>query len=413
MCYSGYEWSGSSNPVTHIECKQDDTSILPTLYYDPPAPVGTCAPLTSSCNPTCKNGGTCVSGTPTATCSCVTGFMGLDCSVPIDIFPTPCNLVHFWPMTSTHLTNQGKLADLINATTDITLGSPLYFKDNGPFSMPYGLYWGIPELQSTSPVGTLQIDLPVVPFQLNAPFTISAFVRLGPTTNWYTSYPLFSFADDGIAGNSPEITVDAFGKFNFTYTSYSSQHSKWIDPPVEWIGVGLDWRFVSIRYDHYTSKVSAWLDGQVDEITLSTPPVFNSHKLYIGSSDSTTTVWDGSISCITIYNWALSDAEVQQLKEACREVLGGPSAPKVSTDCHACTGASLPYGYLGMPDSNEYMYPAGSVVEYRTVARTWFTFPEPQRSTTTTCQSTSGLWDPTPIEVVEKAMACNPECALK
>ena len=328
-------------------------------------------------------------------------------------------------MNSIHLTNVGKLRDVINATiddNDLTVDGSVYFLDNGPFSEPLGLNWGIPQQISTTPIGSMQATFPVVPIQLNAPFTISAFVRLSAETNWNTYYPLFSFTNDGVAGNSPQVLIDAYGRAKFTYTSFQQSFTEFLDPPNSWIGVGLSWKFVSFRYDHYTSKISFWLDGQVDEVILNGTfpltepsfPVFNTRTIFVGSSDASVNVWEGSISCFSIYNWALTDAETQHLKEACTEILGGSTVSILpSSSCNACTGASLPYGYLGMPDSNEYMYPAGSVVEYRTVARTWFTFPEPQRSTTTTCQSSSGLWDPTPIEFTEKSMACNPECAYK
>ena len=393
-----------------------DVCISHSRSYQPSTPPGSCTALTSTCNPTCQNGGTCVAGTPTATCQCVTGYMGLDCSIRRATFPTPCNLVHLWPMTTTHLNNLGKLTDVVNSTGDLSVNSGIYFLDNGPYSEPNGLNWGIPELRPTSPVGAIKATLPVVPFQLNAPFTISAFVRISPTGNWYTFYPLFSFTDDGIAGNSPLIRVNAIGQMLFTYTSFDLSFTDVLDPPSNWIGVGLSWKFVSFRYDHITTKINYWLDGSQAEQVLNGTfkyPVYKAKTLYIGSSDLSATVFDGSVSCVSIYNWRLTDAEVAQLKLACREVLGGAAAPTTSSTCHACTGASLPYGYMGIPDANDYMFPAGSVVEYNTVANTWFDFPYPVKYATTTCSSVTGLWDPTPLELTVGALICDPECGNK
>ena len=366
------------------------------------------------------NGGVCKTDTTPPHCECPETHAGVDCSIPLDIFPTSCNLVALWPLTTNHLDGNGNLINL-NVSSDVATfdRTVLYFPDGGPQSVPEGSGFGIPLFTPGVANGGITVEFTkIAPFQIDASFTISAYVRFTSNWNWdaTTKWPFVSFEDDGVAGHSPLIWLNPDGEMIIEYTSLGATVVENLNALPIYVGKGHSWKFVSIQYDSFISEVKHTVIDFLDNtttfsaaITLVNKPNFNTKKMFIGS-DGGTDNFDGYMACFSIYNWALSATEIEQLKMACDHVLGGATAPAATPGCDGCTSWAFPnLDALAMPDTNEYLYNVGDTVTFTSAMFTQFGTGHPERERTVVCNGTTGQWDDWE-DPQDYSHGCNPGC---
>ena len=322
-------------------------------------------------------------------------------------------------MTS-QMDGSGNLINL-NMTSDVATydRTVLYFPDAGPHSAPEGLGFGVPMFTPGAANGGITVEFTkIAPFQIDSSFTISAYVRFTSNWNWgpTTKWPFVTFDHDGYVGQSPFIWLNPDGEMIIEYSSSGATVTENLNAPPIYVGKGHSWKFVSIQYDVFTSQMKHTIIDFLGStatfsapITLTNKPSFNTKKMFIGS-DGATNNFDGSMACFSIYNWALSATEIEQLKSACDQILGGSAAPVATAGCDGCTNLVFPNDNgMAIPDTNRYIYAPGETVTFTSAMFTQFGTGHPERERTVVCSGVTGYWDNWE-DPKDYSRGCNPEC---
>ena len=80
------------------------------------------------------------------------------------------------------------------------------------------------------------------------------------------------------------------------------------------------WHYVGVSFDHSSQRANLWIDGQIvhNRIILDNLELKTRGKLRVGSvSQKHTKHFRGKISCLQIYNKALSFSDIQAVKDRC------------------------------------------------------------------------------------------------
>ena len=86
------------------------------------------------------------------------------------------------------------------------------------------------------------------------------------------------------------------------------------------VSVQNKWQYIGVSYDHNTGTATLWIDGRdVQKKNLGKFELSTDKDIRIGSGEGTGDSFEGRISCLQIYNKALTRDEVAAVKDRCFE----------------------------------------------------------------------------------------------
>ena len=280
-CFLKYEWNLTG--IENLQCLN----------------VGTCYPK-------CLNNGTCVQGI----CLCHDKFIGVDCSIPKEIFPCVESLIYLLPLTTKHIDRNGSLIDIWTNKTVAVLN-----RNNIVQAVPTGFSW---EQELISPASFVS-ELPFPDLVGTRSFIISAYIQIGNLQVLLQSQPFISFLDR--FGNQLELSMSWK-----PIPSNSSFMSILLPRNIT------KSFFISIVFNSGNFSSIFYSDSltEIEEVANSYPfkvADFSDSIITIGQNFQNQ-YFDGAIGCLTLYNGTFFYSEVIKiLSKACKYVLGDENSP--------------------------------------------------------------------------------------